>query len=295
MKQASETLESRPLRKTGLALILGLGAVLALTIAPTVQAQRDYSQFHHPKSSLKKYNYDSLYNSGVEFEKSKEAQDLYERCLVRYGGRELLAARTGYRLQYEMTPTSSPNSVSVTKSVSDGRRYKVERMNLHGFETRTLNGDQAWYTGMDTVLVLDKGRYKAETFSYLTLTMPLGLETESFSGIRYGARPDDSLLYFYMKKEDSLMIIIGLHPEDLTIRSSEGVIYDGDNTFSFINFFSDFAEFDGYLFARSLTNVSMGLEVAKSTLKSVEVNPEFADDEFEVSDAISKDKERIVH
>jgi hypothetical protein len=129
-------------------------------------------------------------------------------------------------------------------------------------------------------MVLDSGRYKAELFSYLTLAMPLAMRAERFDDIRYGTRDDDSLHYIYMKKRDSLTIVIGIDPIDHFIKSSEGVIQQEDASFVFINWLSDFQQTDGYWFPHALTNISMGLKVATSVLVNVEINPGLKDSEF---------------
>jgi hypothetical protein len=128
--------------------------------------------------------------------------------------------------------------------------------------------------------IVDGPRYCAILFGYLTLTMPLALDTEPFSEIRVGQREADSLDYLYCKKNDSLMIVVGIDPSNSMIRSSEGVIITGTTRQVFINLFNDYREIGGYLWPHQLTNISQGLKIGDSELITVEVNPDLTDEQF---------------
>jgi outer membrane lipoprotein-sorting protein len=261
-------------------------AIIAVTLfclSATGWTQSEKDKFHHPAIPGSKINYDSLFEIAVVLEKSEEGQKLVSGLIKRYGGKDKLANLKSCHLTYAMTALMSKQEIEVTKSFADNRRYRIFRKRNSGFEQRILNGKVAWYKNQDNLMSLDGGRYNAELFSYLTLNMPSAIWDEPFSSVRFGTRADDSLQYIYMKKNDTLIIIVGIHPEDQTIRSSEGLIYQGHEGFTFINRFSDFKEFDGYLFPVKLTNISMGLEVARSTLSEVKINPKFGPDEFNVS------------
>jgi hypothetical protein len=174
----------------------------------------------------------------------------------------------------------SNDSITVDKFFIRDRMYKIVRHRPGGIEERIVNKSQAWFSGRDTVFALDGGRYNAELFSYLTLSMPLSVRTEPFSDVRYGHREDDPLAYLYMKKQDSLMIVLGIDPSDYTVKTSEGIVYQDTTTLVFINLFGDFDTFDGYLFPRSLVNISMGLEVARSRVTKIRVNPHLESNDF---------------
>jgi len=229
-----------------------------------------------------KIKYDSLFAEAIPLSESKAGQGLFWKCIETYGGKEHLENLRSFELTYDMNPNfGDSKSIRVVKYYERGRKYKTIRNNPQGVEQRILNGDNAWYVGYDTMIVLDRGRYKAELFSYLTLSMPLAVDYERFDQIRYGTRKDDPFGYYYMSKDDSLMIIIGIDPEDYFVKSSEGVIRQGQETYNFANKFSDFEKFGGYWFAGSLRNISMGLAVGNSKLVKVRINPVFGPEEFE--------------
>lgn len=255
--------------------------VLLIGMACAVSAA-DFDKFHsHAHGKMfAKLNYDSLFNEATPLEKTKDAQILIEKCIEHYGGTEALESVKGVEIEYATKLLMKGGTITVKKSRAEERRYKIIRDEPKGKEIRILNGAKAWFAGRDTVLTLNSGRYKSELFSYLTLSMPLAMKTEPFSEIRYGYRADDSLAYIYMKKQDSLMIILGIDPQKYTINTSEGVIYQDTSTFVFINLFSDFKKFEGILFPHTMSNVSMGLEVARSTINTIELNPAFKEETF---------------
>lgn len=238
-------------------------------------------QSFHGSSGLPKLNYDSLYNDAVVLDTSPRGQELVQKCIERYGGEEKLKELKSFHIEFSMFMYMAHDSITVEKFFDRSRRYKIVKHQQSGIEARILNEDSAWYTGTDTLMDLKGSRYNAELFSYLTLTMPAGIREERFSDIRYGVRSEDSLEYIYMNKADTLMIVLGISPEDYTIRSSEGIVQGDSTSFVFINKFDDFRTVDGYLFPHVLTNISMGLEVAKSRVRLITINPQISDEEFQ--------------
>lgn len=252
-----------------------------------------FEKFHSGYHSYPKLNYDSLFAEAVSVGSSVEGKDLIESCIDRYGGIEKLEKLKSFRLELSMLMMMSSDSITVDKFFVRDRMYKIVRHRPDGIEERILNKSQAWFSGKDTVYALDGGRYNAELFSYLTLSMPLGIMTESFDDIRLGKREDDPLAYLYLKKQDSLMIVLGISPSDYTIRSTEGIVYQDTTTLVFINLLGDFDTFDGYLFPRSLINISMGLEVARSRVSKVQVNPHLESGDFRPRPTKTKPKQDI--
>ncbi len=260
-------------------LILGLIGVICLSVGNVSAQHGDYN--FHEIQGVEKLNYDSLFADAIPLEKSEAGQALLAGCVKKYGGEEKLNSLKSFRLKYEMSAVmGGSHPVQLVKSYQVGRKYKIFRSGMTGVERRIINGGEAWFIGRDTMITLYSGRYKAELFSYLTLGMPLAAKTERFDDIRYGQRDADSLRYIYMTKTDSLMIIIGIDPDDHLIKSSEGLIKQENGNFVFINRFSNFTEYDGFLFPNELVNISMGLEVGKSKLLKVEINLDFDESEF---------------
>ena len=258
-------------------LALSISVALMTAVIPAAHGQH---KFHGAKAEFKKLDYDSLAAAAVPLAESTEGRGLAEACLARYGGIEVLQDLTRLRLVYRMVSFAATDSVEVVKTFERGRKHRVDV----GGETRILNGDRAWIRKKGDVVEAgaETGRFRAELFSYLTLEMPLALTRETFDGgIRFGTREDDSLGYFYMEKKDSLLIVLGVDPGDSLIKSSEGIVRQADRDFIFVNRFSDHHDVDGIPFAQELVNISMGLEVGRSRLASVEINPDLAPDVFE--------------
>lgn len=253
--------------------------MLIILIGMGFNYAQGYKKFHG-MHGMAKLNYDSLFAEAIPVSETAEGQALIENCLDRYHGLEKLRGLNSFEITYKMLQFMDKDSMDITKKFETGRKYKILRRSPVSYEERMLDGQHAWFQNEDTVIFLDSGRYKAELFSYLTLSMPLGMKTERFDDIRYGHRSNDSLDYIYMTKNDTLMIIVGIDPDDYLIKSSEGIIRQGPDNFVFINYFADHREFDGHLFPGTLKNVSMGLEVAHSTVINVEINPEFDDSDF---------------
>lgn len=237
--------------------------------------------FHGQKAAIKKLNYDSLFSAAAPIDNSFEGKKLIENCINAYGGEEHLKALSSFKIRYSMEAFLSNTKLEVDKFFSQDRKYKIIRHQEPSSESRILNGTDSWFIGRDTTIVIYSGKYKAELFSYLTLSMPLGIKTEPFSEIKYGTRENDSLSYLYMKKNDSLLIILGIDNKTNFIKYVEGIIYQDASTFVFVNKLDDFRKVDGYFFPHSLVNVSLGLEVARSVVTNIEINPIFKEIEFE--------------
>ncbi len=238
-----------------------------------------FENFHHGIKT-EKLNYDSLYNAAVPLDQSPEGIKLLKNCIEHYGGREKLENINSLKLEYHMKPRFGNDSLLIFKYWTPDRKYKISRANENTAEYRILNGTSAWFQNTDTTIELDSGRYKAELFSFLTLGMPLAAENERFDGTRYGVRDNDSLAYLYFMKKDSLLMAIGIDPNNLEIVTSEGIIYQEDKNFSFKNIFGNFKSVDGYLLPHSLINISMGMEVANSVLVNAKINKEIPGEEF---------------
>jgi len=252
--------------------------LLSLFAATTVCAQ-----FHgHPKdgADYPKLNYDSLYQSATPLAQSPRGKQLLDKCLEAFGGVEHLEGLHGYRTAWEITTSVYRDPEALLKSVATNRRHRVHMERSDHFQTRIMNGTKAWFVNPDTVIFVDGMRYNAELFSDLSLRLPLCITTERFDGVRYGERAGDSLAYLYMDKNDSLLFIVGVDPADGLIKVIEGEVKHGEQHMVFVNLLSDYESVEGYLFPRKLTNISMGLKVGESTVKKIEVNPEFPPDEF---------------
>jgi len=254
--------------------------VMALGAAAAGQNEKFHGAGHSHGEVSSKANFDSLFAAAVPLANSSEGGAVIDQCLKAYGGLEHLEKLTSVRQYWRMLPLMTGDSVDVVRSAAPGRRYKIFRESPGGFESRMLMGNQAWFQSADTLIPLNSGRYKAELFSYLVLMMPLAIKTEPFHEIRFSNRENDSLYHIYMVKPDSLMIILGIDPENFMIKKAEGVIHQEDQSFVFVNRFADHREYGGFIFPTSLTNVSMGLTVGQSVLKKVDVNSKLSDSDF---------------
>ena len=257
--------------------------VVTLVVAAAmsqVGAVSSFESFHghqaHPKA-----NYDSLFAIATPLVQSEEGSLLIESCLRRYGGVEKLEELESFRLTYDMKRFMVRDTVQVVRSFAQGRHYKT--MDLRSGKERTLNGPESWYQDADTLIVVTGGRYRAELFSYLCHAMPLALHSEHFDEVRYGKRDADPLGYIYLEKADSLMMVVGIDPGDKLIKSYEGIIYQEESRYVFVNLLAGHGELEGYLFPREVTHISMGLEVGHATLKRAEINPSLDATEFRPS------------
>jgi hypothetical protein len=245
-----------------LSLIAGLAALLT-----GADGEKTFHGVHEGKVAGTKLDYPELYAQAVPLSRSDEGRALLESCLEAYGGREHLARLNSVCIVHDME-SAMYGSGRVERTLARGRLYRIERSG----EIRTLSGDQTWYQAKGGQAQLGEQRYLSELFSYLTLRLPGVVEEESFAEPRYGRREGDELEYLFFDKPDSLMLVVGIDPETHFIRSSEGVIQNETGFVVYINRFADHQNVDGYVFPASLVNASMGLEVAQSTLVSVEVD-----------------------
>ncbi len=255
-------------------LLIAIGLMLSSTAFA-------FDNFHGHKAAIEKLNYDSLFAAATPIENSVAGKKLIEDCLNTYGGVEHLKKLKTFKIQYFMEAFLSKQKIEVEKFYALNRKYKIIRHQQPSLECRIMNGTDSWFIGRDTTLFIYSGKYKAELFSYLTLSMPLAIKTEPFSEIKYGKRESDTLSYLYMKKNDSLMIVLGVDNKSHFIKYVEGIIYQDTTSFVFVNKLDDFNKVDGYFFPYTLVNISMGLEVARSVITNLEINPILKENEFE--------------
>ncbi len=256
----------------------GLVSSLILLILLTSSAIAE--QKFHGHMADAKLNYDSLWNAAVPLEESKMGKVMIDHCVMTYGGKEHLEKLKSARFTWTMKSMMSPEDIAITKTVRFDRHYKIEREVMDGLETRIIADDEGWFQTPDTTIELYGGRYKSELFSYYVLSLPLAAVSGEFPEIRYGQRKDEPYHYIYMMKPDSLMLVIGIDPADYLIYTAEGVIYEDSSSFVFINNFGHHKQYGTYIFPGSLTNISMGLIVGRSTLNNVEMNIDLKDSEF---------------
>ena len=249
-------------RTLALPLIAGMAALLSAGTG-----EPSFHGVHEDGEASSKLPYEFMYAEATPLSESDDAQALLEGCFAAYGGRDHLAALNSVCLTHEISSAMSGDG-QAERMVSDGRHYRIERSG----EVRTLNGSTAWYRSEKGTAELVGTRYRGELFSYLTMRLPQIIEIESFSEPRYATRSGDPLGYIFFDKSDTLLLVLGIDPETHLIRSSEGVIRNGESTTVYINRFDGHKDFDGYIFPTQLTNISMGIEVAKSDLVKVELN-----------------------
>ena len=249
-------------RTIALPLIVGMATFLSAGTG-----KPSFHGVHEGGEQTSKLPYEFMYAEATPLSASDEGQALLEGCFAAYGGRDHLAALNSVRLTHDLVSGMFGDG-QTKRTVSGDRRYRIEGSD----EVRTLDGSIAWYQSQKGTARLGEVRYCSELFSYLTLRLPQIIELESFSEPRYATRGGDPLAYIFLEKPDSLLLVVGIDPESHLVRSSEGIIRNGEGTTVYINYFDEHQEFDGYIFPTSVTNVSMGIEVAKSTLVKVEVN-----------------------
>ncbi len=257
-------------RKLGLLIL-----AVSLIVGNTVLAQHDKQRFHGTTPGHK-VDYQKLLAEAQAIDDSPAGQAVLANCLLAYGGMDKLATLDGFRILYENSVGPDTASETVVKTVQRGRKYRT----IKGIDTRLINDLTCWYEHEDQVAELNDTRYRAELFSYLTLTMPYTAKTERFDSIRYGKEDGDPLDYLYFAKTDSLMIILGVDPESHLIKKSTGVIPQGDMNFVYINEFSDFKDHEGFIFPNQTVFYSLGMRVGQSTVQQVEINPVFKANEF---------------
>jgi hypothetical protein len=246
-----------------------------LLVATAGLAQEEKPRFHGSAPGHK-VDYQGLFESAEELADSPEGQIVLEKCLEAYGGQEKLQQLQSFKIRYEKDSTLSGKPEIVEKTFQRGRKYRT----VSGEDSRIINSQTCWYEHQDQVAELDGTRYRAELFSYLTLAMPLAATTERFDSIRYGKRNHDSLHYLYFDKADSVLTILGIDPETHLIKSSTGVIPQGENNFVYINEFSGHKSHESFVFPGQVTFFSLGMRIGIAEVREVSVNPDFESMEF---------------
>jgi len=236
------------------------------------------------KEIYEKLNYDSLWNEASDIY-TDEGQALVNGCIEKYGGHKHLESVNSLKLEYQSETVLLNKDQIITKYFQKGRKHKTTISENGEFvKARIINGSKAWDITPEITQEIILQEYKKELFEYIQQNMPLGIDNETFTGIRYGKRENDDLQYIYLQNNDTLMTILGINPDDYLIHKIEGVIIQDDNRFVFIYFFSEFKDFQGFIFPSKRKYVSMGLEVSNSNLISVEINPIFDENEFIVQE-----------
>jgi len=245
-------------------LSLAIGAVVLLAAGGE---RPKFHNVHEGTEASSKLPYEFMYSNAVPLERSSEGRALLEGCIEAYGGREHLARLECFRMVHDFE-SSVFESGPVERTVAGDRQYRIAGAG----EVRTLDGAKAWLERAGEAVEQPELRYRSELFSYLTLRLPGIVDLESFDEPRYATRANDPLGYLYFDKPDTLLMVVGIDPQTHLIRSSEGVIRQGDGNVVFVSLFEGHKEFDGYVFPTSFTSVSLGMEVGKSELRSVDVN-----------------------
>ncbi len=246
-----------------------------LIVGSNVLGQHEKQRFHSTVPGHK-VDYQALLEQAQVIDDSPTGQEVLANCLQAYGGMEKMATLHSFRIQYESATGPDTEPETVVKTIQRGRKYRTAK----GTDTRLINDRTCWYEHEDQVAELNDTRYRAELFSYLTLTMPYTAKTERFDSVRYGKQDGDSLDYLYFAKTDSLMIILGIDPESHLIKKSTGVIPQDDINFIYINEFSGFKEYDGFVFPSQTVFYSLGMRVGQTTVQELEINPVFDATEF---------------
>lgn len=242
---------------------------------------QDFHSYHGKARAFPKINYDSLFQNATELKDSENGKKLLNKCLDAYGGEEHLRKLQSYKTYWTMEGLTKGTKEPVIRTFVRDGRYRIERLREDWPESRTLNKSEAWFQNPDTAFGIVQGRYKAEVYSYLILSMPLGVVDERFDDIRYGGSPDDTLQYIYLHKSDSVLIALGIDSETYHLKTCAGVIKESGASLTFVNLLSDFREESGYIFPHKLINVAMGLKVGDSVLDSVKINPDLVSTFFE--------------
>lgn len=233
--------------------------------------------FH--QNSVKK-NYDSLYVNATLIKDSPRGNELIDKCLEAYGGVEHLQKLTSVKLTYETKAMFLGATIKTEKYFENDGKYKFIRYKQDFQETRIFIFPDAWMINRDTLTELSPIRFKAEYYSYLSLMLPLDLKFGSYNEIKYDPAPGDSLEYIYLHKQDTVLMLVGIDPNDFYIKSVEGMIINDNETNIFLNKYSDYYSFEGYQLPLNMDSYSLGLHVAESKLVKVKINPAFDNNEF---------------
>jgi hypothetical protein len=257
-----------------LTLLVGLLGIFALPYLAYAQ-EEEVMKFHHTSSGPTVDDQTRL-EEAVPLADSAEGLDLLQACLEAYGGREKLESLKSFKLSYPGEKKDGSEDFGVEKFFSRGRLYKT----VAGDKERILNGSDCWVQNSQQTWDMAGFRYRAELYSYLVLSMPLAAETEHFDEVKFSRGEESGTDIFYFVKSDSLMIAMGVDSEDHLIKSTTGVLTEGEKTVVFINKFDDFRQVDGFLFPHRVTNYSLGLKMGDLVLGGVEINPEFPESVF---------------
>lgn len=233
------------------------------------------------EKTIEKLNYDSLWNDAVALENSEDGRQLVDNCIKSYGGREHLGKINSLKFEYISNLSLIKKVQMVTKYFQTGQNHKIViTEDGNSVMERIISNNTGWITTPEGTKEIEDVHYKRDLIAYISLAMPLGIETESFTGKRYGKRDNDSLEYIYLKNDGVFIAILGIDPDDFMIKNIEGVVIQEDSRFVHIERYSDFRNFDGYIVPYRKKYISMGLEVSNSALSSFEVNPTFENDLF---------------
>ncbi len=232
---------------------------------------------------IEKLNYDSLWDEATNLKDSPEGNQVFDNCINKYGGLEHLNKLKNMDIEFISASLLNDNTGIVNLLYDSDLKYKkIRTINDTLTVSYTLNSEKAFKTVNNNSAQLETGGYKAELYSYLVLSMPAGANYKTFPEIKFGTRLDDSLNYIYLKKEDSLIMVLGIDPEDNYIKKIEGMIIQDEYRTVFINYFSAFQEYDGYILPSSKMNVSMGLKMSEYTIKSVKINQEIDENIYKI-------------
>ena len=264
-------------RDAALLVLLAAALVVGMIVLPGAALAEDTMQKYHHAQTSPKVDYRGQFAAAGSLAESAAGQKLFEDCLAAYGGRDALAAVNGARLTYARPGDRGAETPGVVKSFARGRRYNVTR----GDNERMIDGQKCWVGNGDQAKEMDDFRYRAELFSYLTLTMPLAGELEHFDDIRYGAGEDENLDYFFFSKNDSMLVVLGVDRDKHLIRNVAGLLPQEDESdIIYVNEFADFKTVEGIVFPHKVTHISLGMDLGHILLQQVDFNPDFAADEF---------------
>lgn len=236
---------------------------------------------------IKKLNYDSLWNESVDLNSSPEGSKVLNNCLEAYGGLEHINTLKNLEIEYNLQSLLNDENKFIVKQFSsnDLKYKKITPGEDSTISLSILNGNKASKSVNKTSMLIYDIDYKYILSNYLVMSMPANINKETFSEIKYGTRSDDSLAYIYLKKEDTLMMILGIDPTDNFIKKIEGILLQNESRTVFINYFSDFKEYNGYILPSMRMYVSMGLKISEYSIISVKINQELAEDTFNVIDS----------
>lgn len=258
--------------------------LLFATVLQAGQGEHGGYTFHGKSSSIPKLNYDSLFEAATPLSESSAGKEMVENCLLAYGGVESLKKLDQFRIKFQMVaPMGAADTMTIEKNFSRDHRYRIIRKSNSEYEARNMVDSKASVSRGDSVVAVNDIRYRSEMFSYLTLAMPLAIQNEPFTEIRFGKREGDSLNYLYLLKKDTLMLVLGINPESYMMEKYEGIIYGTSSRIVFMNQLSDFRTVDGYTFPHSVVFISLWMEVGRAFVTDIELNPNFSPDDFRLS------------